>query len=272
MTSFPQPQRQEGSAVSDADLAALLSGAEGAAPGLWPVADILAALTADPSAAELAAEGRALAEFRRRTGAPARRRAQPRTAALTSRLGTKLGAAAAGVSLVLAGAATASFANVLPAPIQRLAHETIGAPSPRPGHRPGPAAPGVPAGHGRPMGHGTRGDRSHSLLHDAPHGPGKHGRPHAHGQQGTSHGSGHASGQGGSQSQSSGQSQVSDQSQGSVQGQAGASSGQAVNDQWLGIIADRGGRHVSRVPRRTTGSRWHGGSAPGPARPGGGQP
>jgi len=67
MPNFPQPQRQDEPAVTDADLAALLAGKTDAVPGLRPVADVLAALTTEATGAELAGEARALAEFRRRS-------------------------------------------------------------------------------------------------------------------------------------------------------------------------------------------------------------
>ncbi len=137
--------------MTDADLDALLAGETGAVSGLRPVADVLAALAAGPTAGELAGETRTLAEFRRRTGAPVpRQRARRGTAMLPSRLGAKIGAAATAVAIVLGGAATAAFANALPAPIQRLAHDAFGAPTPQP-HRDLP-------GHGRP---GAPGERAH---------------------------------------------------------------------------------------------------------------
>ena len=70
MPNIPQSPLQDGSAVTDADLAALLAGERDAAPWLQPVADVLAALSAEPSPGELAGEARALAEFRQRAGAP----------------------------------------------------------------------------------------------------------------------------------------------------------------------------------------------------------
>jgi hypothetical protein len=215
MRSFPQPRRQEGPAPTDADLAALLAGTDGAAPGLGPVADILAALTAEATSRELAGEDRALAEFRRRAGAPETQTTRVRTTGLTSRLGTKVAAAAAGMAVVLAGAATAAFANVLPAPIQRFAHEIIGAPAPAvqqgAPNRGQPAAPAVPASPGRPPAHGAPRAAEHPSPHatapgsprgkgwaGSPHTPGKHGNPHGSGQQGNGQGGqGNGQGQGG---------------------------------------------------------------------------
>ena len=67
MPNIPQSPLQDGSAVTDADLVALLAGKRDVAPALQPVADVLAALSAEPSLGELAGETRAVAEFRRRT-------------------------------------------------------------------------------------------------------------------------------------------------------------------------------------------------------------
>jgi len=184
MRSIPQPQRNYGPAATDAELVALLAGTPDVPSGLRPVADILAALTAEASAGELAAEGRALTEFRRRAGAPAKRHAGPRTTRLTSRFGVKLGAAATGVAVVFGGAATAAFANKLPAPIQLFAHETIGAPTPH--VRPdlptrGRPAPGGPSP-GQPLAHGTR----RAAAHPSPRGTGP-GSAHSQGARGGRH-------------------------------------------------------------------------------------
>jgi len=197
MLSIPQPQRQDGSAVTDADLAALLAG-EGVPAGLRPVADILAALTAEATAGELAGEARALAEYRCRAGAPeARRQARLGPAVLVPRISSKVAAAAAGVVVLLGGVATAAYADVLPAPIQRLAHDTIGAPyapgarPARPVHRlavPGQSAePGSPPGQGHsgpgqaPHAKGThaRASQGNQGSGQGPHQPGQHGDPHA---------------------------------------------------------------------------------------------
>lgn len=207
--------------MPDADLAALLAGTADAAPGLRPVADILAALTAEATSGELAGEDRVMAEFRRRTGAPEPRAARARTTGLTSRLGTnrlgtKVAAAAAGIAVVLAGAATAAFANVLPAPIQRFAHEIIGAPIPRAQqgtpNRGRPAAPAIPASPGQSLAHrapragehpsprATAPGNPHATAPASPHGKGRTGDPHAQGKHGNPHGSGkqgNGQGQGG---------------------------------------------------------------------------
>jgi len=232
MPNIPQPQRQDASELTDADLAVLLAGKAGTAPVPRPVADILAALTAEATTGELAGEARALAEFRRRSAAPVPgRRASRRAARPGSRLGTKVAAAATGVAVVLAGAATAAFADVLPAPFQRFAHEVIGAPNapaprqPSPAHGQ-PAAPGSGAAHGRPGAHGAppakgkhrasqgQGQQGNGTGQQGngqgqqgngggqgqgnPHGKGKHGKPHGSGPHGNGQGQGgNGQGQGG---------------------------------------------------------------------------
>ena len=126
--------RQDAPEMGDASLAALLAGAEpaeGLAPGLQPLADALAALTARPASDELAGEAAALAEFENRVGVPvpvsrSRHRRHP---LLTSLLSARAAAAAAVAALGLGGFATAAFAGALPAPAQQFAHHTFGAPA-----------------------------------------------------------------------------------------------------------------------------------------------
>lgn len=117
--------------MTDAALAALLAGERSpadAVAGLQPVADVLASLRAGPSSEELAGEASALTEFRRVTGVsahtPLSHRRRP--SVLTSLLRVKV-AAAASVA-ILGGLVTAAYADALPAPAQKLAHEAIGAP------------------------------------------------------------------------------------------------------------------------------------------------
>ncbi|MBO0816137.1 MAG: hypothetical protein J2P30_13475 [Actinobacteria bacterium] len=157
MPNIPQSPLQGGSAVTDADLAALLAGKRDVAPWLRPVADVLAALSTEPSPAELTGEARALAQFRRRAGVLVPLEGARRgTAGLSSRLSTKIAAGATAAAVVLGGAATAAFAGVLPAPIQRFAHDAIGAPYAPSAPRHGPAhgnpavLPGPLASHGTP--------------------------------------------------------------------------------------------------------------------------
>jgi hypothetical protein len=181
MPNIPQSPRQDGSAVTDADLVALLAGKRDVAPGLQPVADVLAALSAEPSSGELAGEARALAEFRRRIVVPLpRRHARRSTAGLTSRLSAKAAAGAAAATLVLGGVATAAFANMLPAPIQRLAHDVIGAPDAPSTTQPVPAR-GKPTAPGQAASQGTH--KSNAKPHSASRHPNRHG-----GQPGTGQG------------------------------------------------------------------------------------
>ena len=71
-----------------------------------------------------------MAEFVRRVGAPVHARRSRRLPALAGRTWAGRAAAAAAVAaLAVSGMATASYAGVLPAPVQRLAHELIGAPA-----------------------------------------------------------------------------------------------------------------------------------------------
>jgi hypothetical protein len=205
MPNSPHSPLQDGSAVTDTDLEALLAGNRDVAPWLRPVADVLAALSTEPSRGELTGEARALAEFRRRTSGPApRRRARRGTAGLR----TKAAAGAAAAVVVLGGAATAAFADVLPAPIQRLAHDAIGAPyepsARQPGRAPGKtAAPGPFASHGPPK------------ASAKPHGKG--GNPNRLGQEKPGTGQGQ---------QGNGQGQA-----GNGQGQPGVGPGQQGNGQ-----------------------------------------
>jgi hypothetical protein len=133
MPNILRPGRRDVSPLSEAALAALLAGTEPPAepaPGLQHVADVLAALRAGPTSAELAGEARALAEFRRRTGVPAlpRRSRHREPWASASRLGVKVAAVAGITALSLGGLATAAVNGALPAPVQRFAHEAVGAP------------------------------------------------------------------------------------------------------------------------------------------------
>jgi hypothetical protein len=134
MPNIKRPGRRDVFPPSDAALAALLAGTEAPAepaPGLRPVVDILAALRADPTGAELAGEARALAVFRRGTGAPALpgRSRHRKARVLPSRFGTKAAAAAGIAVLSIGGLATAALAGVLPGPVQRIAHQAFGAPA-----------------------------------------------------------------------------------------------------------------------------------------------
>ena len=156
MPNTPRPHRADVPAGPDEALDALLAGSlltAAAGPGLQPVAELLAALTAPPEAGELAGHARALAEFRatrqaaaqparatawQQAPAPAghrRRAARPRP--LRSLLTTRAAAAVGALATVLGGVATAAYAGVLPRPAQQFAHDVIGAPAPHAGAAPG---------------------------------------------------------------------------------------------------------------------------------------
>jgi hypothetical protein len=144
---------QDAPDMGDVSLAALLAGTEpdqGLAPGLQPVADALAALTARPASDELAGEAAALAEFASRVGVPVpvHRSRHRRHPLLTPLLSARAAAVAAVAALSLGGFATAAFAGALPAPAQRFAHHTFGAPAAGGGQPTGthPSATATPAG------------------------------------------------------------------------------------------------------------------------------
>jgi len=251
MPNIPQSPLQDGSAVTDTDLVALLAGKRDVAPGLQPVADVLDALSAGPSLGELAGEASALAEFRRRAGVPApRRHARRSTAGRTSRLSVKAAAGAAAATLVLGGAATAAFANMLPAPIQRFAHDFIGAPDAPATAQPVPARakPTVP---GQVASHGTA--KSSAKQHSTSRHPNRHG----HGQPGTGQGQ-QGKGQG---QQGAGQGQ-----QGKGQGQQGAGQGQqgkGQGQQGAGHAAQPGAGHPGQPGAGQPGQPGAGQGRPG---------
>jgi hypothetical protein len=153
MPNFPWLSSQDAPETGDASLAALLAGeepAEALAPGLRPLADGLAALTAGPASDELAGEAAALAEFYHRVGVPvpvsrSRHRRHP---LLSPLLSARAAAVAAVAALSLGGFATAAFAGALPAPAQQFAHHTFGAPAANDGQATGthPSLTATPAG------------------------------------------------------------------------------------------------------------------------------
>jgi hypothetical protein len=148
MPIFPWSVRGGVPPVGDPAFDALLAGnllPEDAADGLRPVAEVIAALNAAPTAGELAAEARARAAYRGAMGRSAepvrsrRRRHRVRTSLLSARLA----AAAAAGALALGGAAAAAYAGVLPPSVQKFAHETIGAPAAHQRGRVTPVGPRV---------------------------------------------------------------------------------------------------------------------------------
>jgi hypothetical protein len=134
MPSLPRTTRQDVSSVEDTSLAALLAGSglpADADPELRPVADALAALTARPAGDELTGLAAAQAEFRRHVVPPVQVRQSPhrRSGRLASRLGLRIGVAAAVLAMGLGGAAAVGYADALPSSWQQFAHRTIGAPA-----------------------------------------------------------------------------------------------------------------------------------------------
>jgi hypothetical protein len=133
MPIFSWPGRWDVSAVRDTSLAAMLDETEptDTPAGMQPVADALVALRATPMSDELAGEAIAMAEFRQRFGVSRqpRRSRRRRPTLLPSLLSARAAAAAALAAISLGGVAAAAYTGALPAPVQRLAHDTIGAPA-----------------------------------------------------------------------------------------------------------------------------------------------
>lgn len=154
MPTFPSPAHGEIPPVGDPAYDAMLARAlpPGDAPaGLSLVAGAFAALRAAPADSGMSAEADALAAFRDAVGRPSeparpRRRRHPMLACLLS---AKLAALAAAAAFTLGGAAAAAYTGKLPAPVQKLAHDAIGAPR-TPGAQPAHSAtpqPTVLPGH-----------------------------------------------------------------------------------------------------------------------------
>ena len=134
-----------GDPAYDAMLARVLRPEE-APPGLAPVAEAFDALHAAPVHSGVTAEANALAAFRDLVGRPAETAPRPRRRhpVLASLLSAKLAAAAAAAAITLgSAAAAAAYAGKLPAPVQNIAHDTIGAPK-TPGAQPAHPAPPQP--------------------------------------------------------------------------------------------------------------------------------
>jgi len=154
MPSFLAPGHRDVPMIEDTSLAALLAGTQlptGSAPELRPLAEALAELRARPASDELAGEAETLTAFRNQFGAARTIHRPP--ARKPSRLSRPLlvkAATAAAAFLSLSGIAAAAYAGALPAPVQQLAHDAIGAPppGPQPAITPssaGPATSGGPA-------------------------------------------------------------------------------------------------------------------------------
>ena len=158
--------------IGDEALDALLAQDRGpgeAAAPLRPVADVLAALRAAPSHGELTGLDPVLAEFRGAGGTPdGFHRSRPRRPArLRTLLSVKVAGAVAAV--VLGGSVAAAYAGVLPAGLQKIAHNSIAAPAasakPSP-HQPPSAKPGPHPTHraGAPVGPDPGGPATHGLC------------------------------------------------------------------------------------------------------------
>jgi hypothetical protein len=171
MPIIPRPARDDIPPVGDPAFDALLARTlppEDAPAGLRPVAEGFAALYEVPVNSEPAAEASALDAFRGAVGRPAeparpRRRRHP---VLTSLLSAKIAATAAAAAITLGGAAAAAYTGTLPAPVQKLAHDTIGVPktpgtqpthssTPQPTAIPGHAAYGLCTAYARLKAHGS---------------------------------------------------------------------------------------------------------------------
>ena len=144
MPTFPRTTQGEIPPVGDPAYDALLArtlAPDDAPTGLRPVAEGFAALYEAPMNVKPAAERNALASFRGAIGGPAEPARPPRRRrpVLASLLSAKLAAAAAAAAVTLGGAAAAAYTGRLPAPAQKFAHDTIGAPK-TPGAQPAHSA------------------------------------------------------------------------------------------------------------------------------------
>jgi hypothetical protein len=172
MLSFLWPSRMDIPEIGDEALDALLAQDRGpgepAAP-LRPVADVLAALRAAPSHGELTGLDPVLAEFRGAGGTPdGCHRSRPRRPALLRTL-LSVKVAGAVAAAVLGGSVAAAYAGVLPAALQKIAHNSIAAPaaSAKPGpHQTPSAKPGPRQTHraGVPVGPDPAGPAAHGLC------------------------------------------------------------------------------------------------------------
>ena len=194
MPNFPWPKHRDEPVTGDPSLAELLAWAEftpGSAPEMKPVGEILAALTAGPADDELVGEAAALAAYRNRDGVPRpatrarRRKWRPLFPFLSARAAATVTAAAA--VLIIGALATVAYTQALPAPVQRLAHVIIGAPTtgsgpamgPSPARRgtAGPGATGQNGGTGRaggtPTGRAHPSPTPHASSQPTPQGSGE---------------------------------------------------------------------------------------------------
>ena len=166
MPNFLGPEHRDAPLIQDASLAALLAGRElppGSGPELRPLAAALAELRGQPASDELAGEAETLAAFRSQFGAPRAPHQPPAPTPPPRRRLLVMAAAAAAIVLSLGGIATAAYAGALPAQVQRLAHDIIGAPAPDTEPAPTPSA-AYPATTGDP-GYGLCTAWTHAKAH-----------------------------------------------------------------------------------------------------------
>jgi hypothetical protein len=172
MLSFLWRSRMDSPQIGDEALDALLAqdqGPEETTAPLRPVADVLAALQAAPSRGELTGLDPVLAEFRGAGGMPGGfHRSRPRRPALLRTLLT-VKVAGAVAAAVLGGSVAAAYAGVLPAALQKIAHNSIAAPaaSAKPSRHQTPSAkPGPHQTHraGTPVGPDPAGPAAHGLC------------------------------------------------------------------------------------------------------------
>lgn len=153
-------------------------------PARWrAVAQVLAALTSAPESSELTGEARALAEFRAFADARARGADLPRQAPrrgpgwITWLPGGRPAVAAATGAVLMCGLLAVAYTGYLPAPAQRLAHETIDAPAAS--HDPDPAASSLPTGLSSSAGQeGHRAAHASARPDRRVHGGSASGHPH----------------------------------------------------------------------------------------------
>ena len=136
MPNFPRSAQGEVPPAGDAAFEALLAGKlppENAAGGLRPLADAIAALTVPPVRSEIGAEPGAREVYRAEFARPVetvplpRRRPRHRRPAFAALVSVRLAAASV---VLLALLAAAAYSGMLPAPAQRFAHDSFGAPAP----------------------------------------------------------------------------------------------------------------------------------------------
>ncbi len=129
----------------------------------WADDDLVRALRAPGTAAELADEQQYVAAFRAARGSTSKVRSLPRRT--IGRLGA--GGTAVVVTVALSSGMAAAYTGHLPDPVQQIAHTVIGAPAPAPGAGRADAAP-IRPGHGSPAAPGPSPSSSPSEAATAP--------------------------------------------------------------------------------------------------------